>query len=528
MQILDFYPSLGSFRPGSNVHFTAEIVADEVLTAKLRVSLSHLADEMKSHDVTLQLVEGQQEYQIELPAPSEVTCGFGVEASLITENGQILAQSSTAFDLQDNWTEYPRYGFLSDFYPQRQDIKDCMSWLMRFHINGLQFYDWQFRHDALVSPSETYQDPLKRSLSLNTIRAFIHEAHEHRIASMLYLAIYAASLEFWSDHPEWRLMDEKQQPILFEDFLGIMDPSSDQPWITHLLDECERARTELSFTGLHIDQYGEPKTGFRITGEEVDIPEAFHDFVSLAKRRFPNAPLTFNAVNNWPIDVLATSNLDFNYIEIWPPTPKYDDLRQIVYESRRMSGNKPVVIALYLPSGRIHNILLANAIILACGGSRIELGENKRILTDPYFPKHEGVSLELEAFLRQYYDFAVRYVEFIGPAVEDDDEVVLSLPEDVWGITRKTRGWRIIHLINTRGLDDKRWDEDHAPPIPLNPCLMKISTSEKVQQIFWASPDTDDLSLKPADWLFESSQLHVTIPHMEFWTTVAVQIEGME
>jgi hypothetical protein len=149
-------------------------------------------------------------------------------------------------------------------------------------------------------------------------------------------------------------------------------------------------------------------------------------------------------------------------------------------------------------------------------------------LADPYFPKHEGLSQELEAILRRYYDFAVRYVEFLGPSVEDDDEMELSLPEGITGIARKAHGWMIVHLINTRGLGERRWDKGHAPPNPLYPCSITLSISEKIQQIFWASPDTEDLSLKPAEWRFESPRLDVTIPQMEFMTTIAIQIEGME
>lgn len=528
MRLLDFYPSLGSFNPGATVNLTVEIIAEESCAADLQVSLFHLADEIQSYDFTLKLDKGHREYPIELTIPSKESRGFGVKAHLLSEDGQLIDNGTTAFDLQDTWTEFPRYGFLSDFFPNREDIKESIAWLTRFHINGLQFYDWQYRHDSLVAPSETYQDPLKRPLSLNTIRAFVKEAHQRGITGMLYLAVYAASLEFWSEHPEWQLIDENRQPILFEDFLGIMDPSPDRPWAKHLLDECERALAELGFTGLHIDQYGDPKSGFRITGEEVDIPDAFCDFVTAAKQRLPNTPLTFNAVGNWPMDALATSPLDFNYIEIWPPTPKYVDLRQIVYESRRMSGNKPVVIALYLPSARIHNIRLANAIILASGGTRIELGEFKRLLTDPYFPKHQGISPKLEIILRRYYDFAVRYVEFIGPSVEDDDEIELSLPEGVLSITRKSREWRIVHLINTKDIGEGRWDEEHAPPNPLNPLSMEIILPEKVQQIFWVSPDADNLSLTIADWSFESSRHYVTVPNLEFWVTVAIKIEGME
>ncbi len=73
-------------------------------------------------------------------------------------------------------------------------------------------------------------------------------------------------------------------------------------------------------------------------------------------------------------------------------------------------------MALYLPADRPTNIRLADALIFSCGGSRIELGEGERLLADPYFPKHQPLTPELRTTLRRYYDFAVRYGEWLGPA----------------------------------------------------------------------------------------------------------------
>jgi dextranase len=511
-----------------NVSLVVEIASQETCLATLHISLYHLADKLVSFETTLEVEKNSKGYLIELKPPLEIPHGYGVEAILIREEGDVLDKATTAFDVQHTWTSYPRYGFLTDFTPNRQDIEQTLNWLTRFHVNGLQFYDWQYRHDTLVSPSETYSDPLERSLSLQTIREYIREARDHGVASMPYLAIYAASMEFWSIHPDWRLMDEHQQPILFEDFLGIMDPSPERPWGNHLLNECGRALSQLNFSGLHIDQYGDPKRGFRVTGEEINIPETFRSFISAANERFPEAALTFNAVGNWPIDTLAKAPLDFNYIEIWPPTPHYADLREIILESRMKSGNKPVVIALYLPSDRIQNIRLANAIIFASGGCRIELGENRRLLTDPYFPKHQGLSPELEEILRHYYDFAVRYADLNGPIAIDEDGLEFSLPEGIWGIPRKTDGWLILNLINMKHLEQARWDEEHPAPKPLDHFSLGISTPEMVKEIYWASPDLKDISLSNAKWYKEKRGILVEIPYLKYWTTVAIQFEHME
>src|SRR4030095_13714023 len=107
------------------------------------------------------------------------------------------------------------YGFLADFSASRLDPDMVLKKLTRFHVNGLQFYDWQYRHDQLLSRTETYIDPLGREMSLASVRALVHAAHRHGMAAMPYLAIYAASAEFWRSHPDWALYDQVESPIAF-------------------------------------------------------------------------------------------------------------------------------------------------------------------------------------------------------------------------------------------------------------------------------------------------------------------------
>jgi dextranase len=363
---------------------------------------------------------------------------------------------------------------------------------------------------------------------LDTIRDFIRAAHEHGMAAMPYLAVYAASLDFWENHPGWRLLDEAGEPLRFEDFLGIMDPSPGSPWVEHLLGECERALDALEFDGLHIDQYGEPRVGFSVEGEAVDLPSAFHDVLVATRDRFPAAALTFNAVRNWPIEALAAAPLDFNYIEIWPSTPTYGNLRRIVLESRLKSADKPVVVALYLRADRESNIRLADALIFASGGCRIELGEGERLLTDPYFPNHQAVSPSLSEILRRYYAFAVRYGEWMGPSALDVHGLGVSVPAGIRSVVRESSGWLLLHLINMRGLGEPRWDEALPAPEPLGDVSVKIATPEPILGVWWASPDGESLALQPTEWSKGEGNLVVEVPQLEYWTMLAVQLEHVE
>jgi dextranase len=263
-------------------------------------------------------------------------------------------------------------------------------------------------------------------------------------------------------------------------------------------------------------------------GELVDLPHAFAAFVASLKDSHPGAAVLFNAVGNWPIEALAASPQDFAYVEIWPPAAGYEELHEVIVGARRLSGGKPVVIALYIPADHPHNILLADALIFASGGTRIELGENGRLLTDPYFPKHQALSPGLKRRLRSYYDFVVRYGDLFGPPASDPVGVAPKVPDGVWAVPRTSRGWLTVGLINTTGLGDPRWDEAHPGPEPRREFWVGVPVQEQVRQVWWASPDRESLRLKPVPWGPDQGAVRAAIPCLDVWGLLALELETAE
>src|SRR4030095_7675836 len=90
----------------------------------------------------------------------------------------------SAFDVLSKWTDFPRYGFLTNFSASRADPETVLKKLTRFHIHGLQFYDWQYRHDQLIAPTEEYVDPLRREMSLASVRMLVDVARQHGMVAM--------------------------------------------------------------------------------------------------------------------------------------------------------------------------------------------------------------------------------------------------------------------------------------------------------------------------------------------------------
>jgi dextranase len=312
-----------------------------------------------------------------------------------------------------------------------------------------------------------------------------------------------------------------------------MDPSPGSAWSGNLLAECARVLRTIPFDGLHVDQYGDPKTAWDARHDPVDLPRAFVDFVRAASDGHPGKTILFNAVGNWPIEALAGSAVDFVYIEVWPPDRTYRRLAEIVLDAGRLSRGKAVVIALYTPAERPGNNLLADAVILACGGTRIELGEGARLLSDPYFPKHEGIPLDLRAGLRRLADFAVRDGEWLRPyALPAEDREMWSKSEldpafivvdgPTLTVARRYPGLLVVTLVNFTGLDSlQRWDEAHPAPTPSRDVSIKIQMPQRPARVFWDCPEE---ARGPRSLGFEYSEgiLTIEIPQISLIGLVAI------
>ena len=533
MRIVDFYPSQGSFSPGEAVTFLVELETSLPQEITLRILIQHHTDQPTIIEESIQFAFGEQTVQMKWTPPSK-PAGYSARLEIHPINDAPALFATTAFDVLSSWTDFPRYGFLTDFSASRADPETVLKKLTRFHINGLQFYDWQYRHDQLIAPTEEYVDPLRREMSLASVRMLVDVAHQHGMVAMPYLAIYAASADFWRAHPDWALYDEAGNPIAFgENFLGLMDPTAGSPWSRHLLAEGTRALQGIPFDGLHIDQYGDPKHAWDSHHHPIDLPKAFVNFIQSASDQHPDKTILFNAVGNWPIEALAESAADFMYIEVWPPDVEYRRLSEIVLNAVRLSHGKPVVIALYLPANHPANNLLADAVILACGGTRIELGEDARLLSDPYFPKHEEISSDLYSALRQLSDFTIRNGEWLSSyalsEVEKDkwaqserNPEFISTDDSIMTVARRYPKSLVIQLVNFHGLDPHQpWDEAHPFPTPCRKVSIRIQRSQRPSQIFWDCPEQTD---GPRALSFEhfNGTLTFQIPQINFIGLVAV------
>lgn len=512
-------PDRAIYHPGEDVRLIVSVETSEAIDLDLEVKIFRGIELVEKIFRTWNLAAGQNQLYLLKQPSRENPVGYGVDASLsgsYGKSGSISCQ--TAFDVLTDWTVFPRYGFVCDFSPSRTNAEETIETLNQFHLNGLQFYDWLYRHEMLIPSEEEFVDPLDRPLSLKTIKELIFAAHKYGMKAMPYLAIYAASIPFWKSHPDWALYDKDHHPIPFgNEYLGIMNPVDGGKWSEHLLKECDNVLTQLPFDGLHIDQYGDPKTGYDANGLPVDIPSAFAAFINAANKQNPHAPVVFNAVGNWPIDILTKTPVAFNYIEIWPPKTRYTDVAEIVRNARRLSGQKPVVIALYLHAINPINNLLADAMIFSAGGTRIELGENGRLLSDPYFPKHEAMDTSLSEHLRRQVELIIRYEEWISPLIEESSFIPVRGPQGIEYFFRRTAKGYSLSQVNLGSSQPLHWNEEHPQPEIKREFALELQLDEPIERVWLVSPDHASLSPVPLEFKSISNKIIVKVPSLEIW-----------
>ena len=534
---LEIRPDKGFYLPGEQVRL--HVAASD--GARVRARVMFLTETIAVLNVPL--VQGAAE--ISLQPPMDSPRGYGVDMELLDEADRILAVASTAFDVLDHWTQAPRYGFLSEFTSARADPDETMAWAARYHLNGLQFYDWQYRHEQLLPPegSDHYTDLLGREMSLSVVNALIEAAQSRNIAAMPYTAIYGASASFAREHSDWALFSAPGQPYIFGDnYLMIMNPAPDTPWSRYLLDQYARVLDQTLFDGIHIDQYGAPMRGLDADGRLVHLDRAFPTFIDatadlVRQKRGDDGAVIFNAVRNWPLATVAPSQQDAVYIEVWEPYRSLLDLYRIVAQAQQLSDGKPVIIAAYIPPQQEINVRLANALIFASGGYHIELGEPHAMLADPYFPQFGLMDQHMQAVLRRYYDFAVRYENVLALDTRDATAErggavrLVDIPtqgtrarDRVVVVVRTGEHTEAFSLINLMGIDGEYWDSPITQsPVPQQNVIVTVDVQRPVGQVFMASPDQHDVSPRQIDFEVINGVLRFELPQLDYWSMFVLE-----
>jgi dextranase len=480
--------------------------------------------------------------------PREGGHGYLAVAELISGRSQPLATAACGIDVSARWTDFPRYGYLSHFGPElTSSAGTTLEGLKRFHIDGLQFYDWQWKHHHPLPQSGTWVDIAKRPTSAEAVRAFIREAHSRNIACMAYNLGFGAVDGFEEDgiSPDWLLYRDaaRKSPYALTmpagwatEKLYLLDPAN-AGWRSAIYLREKAALQSFGFDGWHMDQLGDLGTIFTASGKPVVLKNGFPALLAGAKANVPGS-LIFNNVGGYGLAETLSSPVDAMYLEAWHwmGQKTYSELHRTIEQMR--SSGKPAILAAYMnyerakefegkPPGSFNlpGVLLADATIFASGGFHLELGDASKMLCNEYFPNHnlEPTKALLQS-LQAYYDFVVAYEDVLSGA--DVRPVSVPVPLEggvqgsVWTFCRQRGDRTIVHMINIAEPEKTEWrDPEGSYDQPKSLRNIRVKLTGTWHSAFVATPD-DGLGV-PHPIPIKDGQL--TVPRLDYWTMIVLE-----
>ncbi|WP_163538600.1 glycoside hydrolase family 66 protein [Gracilibacillus sp. YIM 98692] len=555
VSLLEITKDKAAYSPGEAVTFRLTL-NKEVIGQNIFVRYKHLNDVIQEEKIEL---TGDQEITWEWQPPNKDFQGYMVEI-VLTDGEEITNQLNMGVDVSSDWSKFPRYGYLANFQTiNEQEQQRIIEKLNRFHINGIQFYDWQDRHDHPLKMengevASTWQDIANREVSKQTIENYIEMAHEKNMKAMNYNLLFGANenYEVKGVSREWGIFKDPNQneqdkhplPEEWKSNIYLFDPSN-LKWQRFLFEKEQEVFNQLNFDGWHVDQLGHRGDVWNKDGEKVDLWETYPTFLKKAKDKL-DVDLVMNAVSQYGQAEIAQSPVNFLYTETWEH-PYYQDLKQIVDENKRLSdGRLQTVLAAYMnydladSPGEFNTpgVLFTDAVIFASGGAHIELGEN--LLAKEYFPnKNLNISKELNEQLISYYDFSVAYQNLLrDESVEIDKEVLskenLSItkhPEigSIWNFNKKVDNKEILHFINFTNATSLEWRDqmgEQTEPRWLEDISITVDTDKRVDKIWVASPDIDHGSAIPLDFEQLDNRVTFRLPSLKYWDMVVLEYKS--
>lgn len=538
------------YLPGDTVFFRMELDESNSNT-KMQVRYFHLGYVIDEKQYN---IDDENIIEWVFVPPSTDFKGYLAEIKLF-ENEQILDRDNIGFDVSSEWTRFPRYGFLSDYTILNSGLRDnVLSNLNRYHINGLQYYDWQNKHHLPLdgtpqNPAYSWKNIFNRTVYYWTVRYYIEEADRYNIKSMNYNLLYGAYADAAIDgvNDEWRIFEDNSHtspkfhdlPDSWESDIYLTSPANED-WKNYIYQKEKDAFDALPFDGWHIDQLGDQGTVYNYSGNPVNLKNSFTPFITDA-REFLDKKMVMNAVGQYGQAEIAQAPVEFLYTEHWDDD-SYSDIADIIKANSSYSQNRlNTVLAAYMnydygQSDGFFNtpgILYTNAVIFSEGGAHLELGEH--MLHNEFFPANNlQMTEELTAKLVDYYDFLTAYQNILRDSVSNGfltltSDISLSnfvKTESVWKRVKTKEEMDIIHLVNFIGATHTRWKDKNAnqtsPEIQKN-FQFNIHSDKSIGRIWMASPDTISGSPVSLPFTEDSGIYTITVPYLEYWSMIVVE-----
>jgi dextranase len=315
----------------------------------------------------------------------------------------------------------PVMGFVTSFGEESRE--SVLDWLTRLRCTVVQVYDWMDSYSVPMPESESYDDPLGRTIQRSSLVALIEGIRAIGAIAQAYAPVCAADAELADGHPEWRLYRNDGKPESLGDLLQIMDPGSGA-WREHWVREYCLAVEALGFNGFHLDTYGYPRNALNARGESVSVEEGYLEFVQSVRSARPNDVVSFNQVNGVPRGFPTPASPSFRYSEVWPPNHAWRHLEGLLTRSAGSHPRHGDTLAIYPPvwegerSEALRTAVLSEAIITSLGSNTLIWGDDHGVLRHPYYVDHETLDTpECETVL-EWHRFGLRCRDLFRDSVD--------------------------------------------------------------------------------------------------------------
>jgi dextranase len=583
-------PEKARFAPGESPGFTVTVYnsGSSTVTGTIRLRQTSAVKPGFEHvdyrSTSIGPNSSHDEEMYWVGAPGDDFTGYFVEASFTPDGASSAAASAvSAVDISSTWTRYPRYGYLSEFFvgqstARSQQIIDTLA--REFHVNGLQYYDWQFRHESPLPPSgatqwldwrgnESWWGPNGPQISESVLGDLINEAHARNVMSMPYFAIYGAlnGYDQYGVSYNWGLFNSSGS--MFSVSGGnttfyMMNPL-DVNWQNLIIPRFEDAVSKLNWDGLHLDTYGDLGgwNYYNSQGQKLDLSNGF--FSPMLNRIRASTPsyksVVFNVVDgNYGTlgsEEVANPNTGVSlfYTELWGNS-SYNGVADYVNYIRGKSG-KAMVLAAYMNRDNggsqfdPNSVKLADAAFFSSGAFHIELGDAinspdlPSMLPNEFFPSNaKSFPAGMRDSMKAYYDFAVAYENLLfdpankrlahdttGLWVQDIPLSGTGNGGSVWFQRFRHSQYDVLHFINLQN-DDDQWRHMRNTPSPVygKEVNYYVPAGANISHCYLASPDINggapqDLGCQTLTNQY-GTYVKFTIPSLTYWDMIYIDRQG--
>lgn len=552
--LVDLTTDKAVYKPGEKVRFTASQVVPDT---KVRYRQgSQIVGETTASS------------SWEWAPPATDYTGYMVEVYKTTDKGEDMIYGTIAVDVSSDWSRFPRYGFVATFDDSKLPdgvVEAEMEFLRRCHINGVQFQDWHNKHHwplggTRQNPAEVYKDIANRTVNASVVRRYIELQHAYGMKSIFYNLCFGALNDAKADgvKDEWGLFKDTNHsnrdghflPSGWKSDIFLVDPANTE-WLSYIGDRNDDVYATFDFDGYQIDQLGNRGTLYDWYGVKTNLPRGYAAFIDAMKQRHPDKRLIMNSVSSYGAqNIVGTGKVDFCYNEVWDDESDFKALHTIIRANDAYSDGKlRTVFAAYMNYGLSNSpgefntpgILLTDAVMMAIGGSHLELGDH--MLGSEYFPNENlTMSAELRTAIIRYYDFMTAYQNLLrGTDTRSEFAAAVSCTDPSLKLTfnawppktgnivtyaRNVDDKQVISLLNFRNVDDLSWRDFNgtrrAPSLALD-VPVSITTTKKVSNVWVATPDYHAGAVQQLAFRQQGDKLTFTVPQLKYWTMIVIE-----